>query len=750
LPLPRWVLPVVLLLAAIVLAPALRAPFEFDDATAIPANASIHTLWPPSEALSPPLNTAVSGRPVVNYTFAINTALNRRLGVDERPNPLGPNKTLGFHVLNMALHLFCGLLLFGVIRRTARSANVPERWRDRADWLAAGATALWLLHPIQTEAVHYIVQRTELMVSLCYIGTLYAWIRAWDAPTTAATRRWRVATVAICLLGMGSKEVMISAPLMMALYDRAFRVSSWKTLVSDRERVAWYGALLATTAWTIANVTTNARHNTVGFSLGMPWYSYAYTQAWAVAHYLRLLALPDRLTFDYGQRPISGGTGVPGALLIGGLAVGTIAAWRRVNSLGWLAFLGVWFFLLLAPSSSVVPITTEIAAERRVYLASASVIVAALVAIVELGRRFSLRKQSRVPPKTSAAAATGLAIIGMSLWSAHLLSVDDTRAMVIAALFGVAGMAVMYAALAGRERIAFGAVALLFAAGTFLRSRVYASADALWRSATAEVPGNPRALTNLAATMFYVTPPKLTEAEALYRNSIALDSTYVQAWTGLASTVVDLGRPDEAVWLLERAIKIDPEYLDAIGQLGSLLMRRGDTERAAPYLEQFAAATSNDNAYFALGGAYLRNNQIGQAIAALRHAVEINPDRPEALRMLGGVLVELEKGSDAAPLLERLVKSGQPSAIDLGLLAVAYGEMGRTSDATNQATAAARAGHDNAPALLLAGRAMLLAGRAENAEQLFEKALSLKPGDREAEARLEMARAAVEAARRRS
>lgn len=744
-PLPRWMLPAILLIAFVALAPALRAPFEFDDATAIPANESIHTLWPPSVALSPPPNTAVSGRPVVNYTFAINDAVNRWLGVDRRPNPFGPNKTLGYHVVNVALHLVCALLLFGVIRRAARSERVPQWWRERADWLAIAATALWVLHPIQTEAVHYVVQRTELLVSLCYLGTLYAWIRAWDSGSPAAMHRWRSAAVAICLVGMGSKEVMISAPLMIVLYDRAFRVSSCKALVSHAGRVAFYVALWVTSTWTIVNVFSNARHNTVGFHLGMPWYVYFYTQAWAVAHYLRLLALPDRLTFDYGQRAISGLTGVPGALLLGGLLVGTIVAWRRANARGWLAFLGAWFFLLLAPSSSVVPITTEIAAERRVYLASAAVIVAIVVGVVELGRRLAVGKRRRAPGQASVAAATGLAFIAMSLWSAHLLAADDTRAMAVAGVIGFVAIALMYGVLVGRFRVVLISIAALLTAATFARSRVYGSAEALWRDTTVEAPNNPRAFTNLAATMFYVTPPKLNDAEGLYRHAIALDSTYVQAWTGLASAVVDLGRPDEAAWLLERVLKIDPSYLDAIGQLGSLLLRRGDAERAAPYLEQFAAATSNENAYFALGGAYLRANQIGQAVVALRRVVEINPARADALRMLGGVLVELEKGSEAAPLLERLVKSGEPSPIDLGLLGVAYGEMGRAADAAQQATAAAAAGANNAAALLLAGRAMLLAARPADAERFFAEALRLRPNDQEARARLDMARAALRA-----
>jgi hypothetical protein len=93
-------------------------------------------------------------------------------------------------------------------------------------------------------------------------------------------------------------------------------------------------------------------------------------------------------------------------------------------------------------------------------------------------------------------------------------------------------------------------------------------------------------------------------------------------------------------------------------------------------------------------------------------------------------------------LLERLVKSADASAIDVGLLAVAYGEMGRAADATNRATVASTTGSNDFAALLLAGRAMLLAGHPSDAARLFEKALALHPGDREAAGRLEMARAA--------
>ena len=94
-------------------APAFRAPFIFDDELSVQRNLSIRQLWPPGPALHPPGGSlAVSGRPVVNYSLAFNYAINRALDVDQRADPFGPNKTVGYHVLNLLLHLACGLLLF--------------------------------------------------------------------------------------------------------------------------------------------------------------------------------------------------------------------------------------------------------------------------------------------------------------------------------------------------------------------------------------------------------------------------------------------------------------------------------------------------------------------------------------------------------------------------------------------------------------------------------------------------------------
>ncbi|MEO6877930.1 MAG: hypothetical protein ABI205_05570, partial [Gemmatimonadaceae bacterium] len=180
----RWAVITILIAATVAFSGAFDAPFQFDDVASIPRNPTIERIS--TETLSPPDGgLAVSGRPIANLSLAVNHAINQALGVDERPDPAGAHKTLSYHIVNLLLHLFCGLLIFGIVRRTVLLGSGLSEWTADGDAIAIAVTALWLLHPIQTDAVDYVVQRTELLVSCFYAATLYASIRAWDASTRA-------------------------------------------------------------------------------------------------------------------------------------------------------------------------------------------------------------------------------------------------------------------------------------------------------------------------------------------------------------------------------------------------------------------------------------------------------------------------------------------------------------------------------------------------------------------------------------
>jgi tetratricopeptide (TPR) repeat protein len=666
-------------------APALRAPFQFDDVPGIVDNRSIRTLWPPSVALSPPAATSVSGRPVVNYSLAVNYAVNEALGVDQRADPDGPNKTVGYHIVNIALHLLCGVLLFGILRRTIRAQRFAEDLAHRADAVAGIIAALWLIHPLQSEAVDYIIQRTELFVSACYLGTLYASIRAWDAETKQARARWVVASVLTCLLGMGSKEVMITAPLLVVLYDRAFRFSSWSELLrSDSSRRWLYLLLFATSAWSVSLIAAGTR-STAGFNLGITWYEYFYTQLWAITHYVRLAFWPGALTIDYGQDAVTGLRGVPGAALLAAFGIATLVA-----------FLGAWFFLILAPSSSVVPIRTEIAAERRFYLPLIAVITLAVFGVDALRRHVAQRYPNVRRLLINPGPELFLTLVGLALFVT-----------------------------------------------TFRRSAEYTDLEALWRDAVAVVPGNARAYDHLAAALTEQRPPRYEEADSLFRRAIALDSTYMPAWTNLAAIDVKRGRLADAQALLERVLKINPSYVHAEEMLGETLSRAGKPTSAIERLEHVVASFPDDESLVALGVAYAEAGRAGDALSTFQRALSINPSRADAAGYVGSILLDQGHLPEAIGYLETAARRGPPVALTFGLLSLAYAESGRATDAIVAARTVSTMPATDASAEILAGRAMLIVQRAPEAEQLFGTAVRLNPNDPEALTRLGIAKAVL-------
>jgi Tfp pilus assembly protein PilF len=692
-----WSALAVIVATLIAYAPALRGPQIFDDTDAIEANPSIRTLRPLSVPLHPPSDSPVAGRPTANLTLAVNFAINEQLGIDQQPGSKDPNRTVGYHVFNLLIHLATGALIFGVIRRTIANGRFATSWQDAAGPIALVTSALWLVHPIQTEAVNYLVQRTEQLVSLCYVGTLYCSIRAWDAASGRARASWSVAAAVVCLLGMGSKEVMISAPAMIVLYDRAFRLETWRELRSPRLRWRFwlYGALFACAAALVAQVANAPRGKSVGFDIGVKWHEYLYSQGWAIPHYLRLVLWPDQLTIDYGRKPVEDVMAIPGLIALTAAGIGTLVAWRNPNRWGWIGFLGAWFFLLLAPSSSFVPIATEIAAERRVYLALAALLVLAVVGAESVRRRLVASDGGR------------------------------TRALV-----------------RHPEWIA-GAVVAVLGLATFARSRIYSDPEAIWRDAIAKRPENARAYNNLGVELVRQVPPRVSEGQEMFRKATALDSTYTDALYNLGASAIALHRDDEAERLLRRTIALDSTYASALANLGKMLFERGQVAEAIPYLERAARYHPTDQTFVDLARAYMVAGQPGQAIATFRRALDLDPSRTDVMSYLGALLTEQGNPETAVPLLEGAVMRDPSSGVNLALLSLAYAETRRGEEAARAASGAVARGGTDPRVYLFAGRAALTIGRAAEAEQYLIRAVALSPADPDALTALGIAKVAL-------
>src|SRR5688572_19659054 len=187
------------LAAAVVYSNSLSAPFIFDDQIAIVDNPAIRSL---SDAWSQPRNTPLAGRPVAGLTFALNFAANE---VD----------AAAYRATNISIHIACALLLFGLVRRTLTLPRLAPRFGGAAADLALAAALLWVVHPLTTDAVTYITQRTESLMALCYLLTLYSSLRSFSSKRRIMRQ---ILAIVSCALGMGVKESMVTAPVVVVLF----------------------------------------------------------------------------------------------------------------------------------------------------------------------------------------------------------------------------------------------------------------------------------------------------------------------------------------------------------------------------------------------------------------------------------------------------------------------------------------------------------------------------------------------------
>ena len=363
-----------------------HGPFIFDDGYFVNVQSAMK-LWP----IWP---TLAGSRPVVQASLALNYTLG------------GPGVT-GYHVFNLVVHLLAALALFGVVRRTLTLPALAGRFSERiAVALGFCVALLWAVHPLQTEAVTYVIQRMESLMALFYLLTLYGVVRA---AASQRPRAWHAAAVAACALGMGCKEVMVSAPVVVLLYDRCFIAGSFRDAL--RRRWGLYLGLAATWIILVRPVLEAFGPHAAAAGAGFAIQSvtpllYAQSQFGVILHYLRLAFWPTGLCLDYFW-PVARGAAeiAPGAAVVGILLAATL--WALVRRPAW-GFAGAFFFLVLAPTSSILPIQ-DLAFEHRMYLPLAAVAAAVVVAAFLLGRRLGLGAGALLVLCAAAAVALGMA-----------------------------------------------------------------------------------------------------------------------------------------------------------------------------------------------------------------------------------------------------------------------------------------------------------------------------------------------------
>jgi tetratricopeptide (TPR) repeat protein len=614
-----------------------RGVFVLDDVRAIVRNPTIRTLWPLTVPLAPPTGSTVAGRPIANFSFAINYALAPPAPAEPPtssalPAGAGPIDPAPYHAGNLVIHLAAALVLFGIVRRTLLSESLWPRFEAAAPWIALAIALIWVVHPLQTAAVTYVVQRVESLMGLFYLLTLYCAIRASEGPHV---RAWSAAAIASCACGMATKEVMVAAPVVVALWDQLFGVAR----AGRVGRVRW-GLLAGLAAtWVVLGALVANEHRGPSISLApaTAW-TYLLTQAEVVVHYVRLAFVPSPLVFlyDWPLSPSLAAVGWQAALLTALVVLTLIGIGRRHPG----SFLGAWFFLILAPSSSVLPIVTEVAAEHRMYLPLAAVVAAVVTGLYVAGGRM-VRDRSEAPPQTaesSSVAPSGSSLLAHGRNLPHSSRSWHWKTSRTAAV--AAGCAVV---------LVVGALGV----ETRARNRVYWSAVGLWRDTVNKRPSDARP--RVAYGDALASADRLPEAEAQLQAAVALAPGDPVARVRLGAVLARQSKFDAAVLHLEHALVIRPGDVDAHRFLAEIYAIQRQDQLAVQHYERALDGLPSDAELMARLAAILADSRDGsirdsaRALVLADRAVRLTSGRePRMLEILSVAQAASGRFADAA------------------------------------------------------------------------------------------------------
>ncbi len=591
-------------LCAIAYHNSLGASFHFDDFTNIVKNSAVHveslsagSIWKAS------LDNWVRNRPLLNATWALNYALG---GLDVR----------GYHLVNIAVHLANGILLYGLILITLAGPAAPPLYREARHPIALCAAALWLVNPIQTQAVTYIVQRAASMCALFFLASLISYARSRGMARPAGRAIW-ITSAALCgAAAVATKEIGVILVAFIPLYEIYFPAAGSQDRGAIR-RLFPGAALVCVVVLLCAAILWQKGLDRLIVAKVMDMYAVRpftlteriLTQPRVMLFYAGLFFFPhpSRLNIDH-DFPTSTGLLHPPqtAAALGILAAVVVAAALGARRYRFLSFALIWYLGTQLIESSVVPL--EMVFEHRAYLPSMG--LALVVAIGWVWVREAMAR--RVGPRRA----------GWTAWAACAV-----------------------------------AVAFLVA-GTVRRNFDWHDEQALWSDAAAKSPGKARPWNNLGRSL--EEEGELEKAIRHYRKAIAIDLRFVKAYLNLGNAFFRMGRHAEAADAYRTAVRIDAGSAGAAESLGQALLAGGDFRGASAALEHAVAlAPGSGRAHLYLGKAEFALAKWDAAVGSFTRAIALGLDGPELRYLLARARLGNGEEKSAMEDLRRAVALGE-------------------------------------------------------------------------------------------
>jgi tetratricopeptide (TPR) repeat protein len=653
---PVLVLLIFTILAFWIYSNTLSSPFTFDDMSRIVENRHIRlsqfSLYDVFEAGF----KSSKSRPFAYISFALNYYFHQ---YDLR----------GYHVVNIIIHILSGFFLYLFLNATLKICS-PRYRSSYPELIAVSAALLWLVHPVQTQSVTYIVQRMNSMASMFFILAFWLYVRGRLVGDTHRKWLWYTGAIITWLLSLGSKQTGVVLPFLVFLYEWYFFQNLSKDWLKRRLKlVLGITVLLVLIALIYTDFDPFAKLNRLNdfskneFTVAQR----ALTQLRVVTYYISLLFYPrpSRLNLDY-DFPLSYSlfnplTTLLSLVIIIALFLLGIYLAKKERLISFCIF---WFLANLVLESSVIPLA--IIFEHRLYLPSMLVCLAVVILL------YRFIKPAWLPVGVCCAL------------------------------------------------VAFGSY------WTFERNKVWRTDISLWTDCVKKSPNKARPYLNLGKAQ--AEQDMLDEALLNYQTALRIDPNYVEAHYNLGTLLQLQGKTNEAIEHFLKTIELNPKYAKAYNNLGVMLLKLGKTEEA---LKNFRQALQIDpnfaDAHINMGAALSKLDELSEAVVQFNQALQIDSNLPEAQFQLGATLIKQGRIEQGINHIQKALQMDPDYAEAHNNLGAELLRQGKIDEALEHFNAALRTNPDIAEAHNNIGIIMIQKGNLDAAISHFQKALQIAP-----------------------